>query len=291
MIPKPYIKAHLYETAHSGFYDGELSAKTVNLLPKTWSKFTVTDGDWKTEKTLEPLWNRDIYLANEIDKIEVDKRNHYKAGSHFLIDHENRIMDVYPFDTLYKFTNGILYDAPNYYVYTDLPERMGGLENRLYFKDNNSGLSYHLNTHPPVITSADIPDPEFKFSATINDVEINEQLYNDTMENVSIIICSGELYYHDIISAGEWHCSSGNYWDKQQQKRIIGTATIPGYTDDPAKSADYIKDKSKGPSSEYDCFNPNDRTPTSTASKQINGGSNFISGNMDMAPVNVLYIW
>lgn len=289
MIPKPYIKAHLYETAHSGFYDGELSAKTVNLLPKTWTKFTVTDGDWKTEKTLEPLWNRDIYLANEIDKIEVDKRNHYKAGSHFLIDHENRIMDVYPFDTLYKFENGILYDEPNYYVYTDLPERMGGLENRLYFKEN-SGLSYNLNTHDPVFVPAEW-NADLDFSATINSAKINEQLYNDTMGNVGIIICSGELSFKNIIISGEWHSSSGNYWNRQQQRRIIGTNTIPGYTDDPANSAQYIHDYGSVSGEDFDCFNPTDRTQTSTANNQVHAGSNFISGNMDMAPVNALYIW
>ena len=76
LVYKPNALIHLYETAHSGFY-GEEPTTTVNLVPKTWTRYTVTDGDWMTPKTVEPLVLRDIYLANKIDELDEYKKNLY----------------------------------------------------------------------------------------------------------------------------------------------------------------------------------------------------------------------
>jgi hypothetical protein len=60
---------HLYETAHSGYYDDDPTRK-INLVPKTWTKFTVTDGDWKTKYTINPLSARDEYIADCIEDLD-----------------------------------------------------------------------------------------------------------------------------------------------------------------------------------------------------------------------------
>ena len=75
---KPNAKLHLYETKHRGFYP-ENPDKLVNLVPKSWTKFTVTDGEWMTDNTLVPLENRDIYLANKIDELDEYKKNYYQV--------------------------------------------------------------------------------------------------------------------------------------------------------------------------------------------------------------------
>ena len=83
------FKAHLYETEHSGFYDNndvkhipyflpsawttftpeQITTATFNMVPKTWTKFTVTDGDWMTKNTIIPLSSRDLYLADLLDNL------------------------------------------------------------------------------------------------------------------------------------------------------------------------------------------------------------------------------
>lgn len=295
MAFKPNVKKHLFETAHSGFYSGEQSGTVVNLLPKTWTKYTVTDGDWKEEYTIEPLVKRDIYLANMIDAIEYDKRHHYEASSHFVIDHEKKEMSVNPFDTTYEFENGLLYDPDRYYIHTETPPKLGGIENKLFFKDN-LGLTYNIKV--PEKQRYDIPedfkppDPIFEFSAFINDELINPEIYNDTMSGASIIVCTDLLEYDNTVKSGTWKCSSADYWDRLNNQRVVKhLSAVYGYYDDPANSADYIQDYGSVTGKDYDCFNPNDRTPTNTANQQINAGSNFISGDMDMAPVDALYIW
>lgn len=60
---------HLYETAHSGYYDDDPTRK-INLVPKTWTKYTVTDGDWKTKYTINPLSARDEYIADCIEDLD-----------------------------------------------------------------------------------------------------------------------------------------------------------------------------------------------------------------------------
>ena len=130
---KPNAVIHLYETAHSGFYS-EDPTTTVNLVPKTWTRYTVTDGDWMTPKTVEPLVLRDIYLANKIDELDEYKNNFYKAGKHIIIDYDTNTISVNPFDYNYKFINGIM--NTDYDVTTDLPLLYGGLPNKLILKDD-----------------------------------------------------------------------------------------------------------------------------------------------------------
>lgn len=290
---KAHIKEHLFETAHSGFYDGELSAKTVNLLPKTWTKFTVTDGDWKTNKTLEPLWNRDIFLANKIDKIDEDKKNHYQASSHFIIDHENKIMDVNPFNSLYEFYDGILYDAYNYRIYTNIPKKQGGIPNKLIV---NNGVTYDCKVIPPeervkhFVNSAHCNPPLLNFSAFINDEKFNDNNYNDYMSGASIIVANGNYFTEGDVYSGYWRSSSADYWSKELQKRYKGPVPGWNYSAEYPDKYEKIEHKEIQPTT-INYFDPTDRTITVSSETDFIAGSNYISGNYDMCPTGVFYIW
>lgn len=103
------FKAHLYETEHSGFYDNndvkhipyflpsawttftpeQITTATFNMVPKTWTKFTVTDGDWMTKNTLIPLSSRDLYLADLLDNLN-PKIKTFVPGSHTTITTDAR---------------------------------------------------------------------------------------------------------------------------------------------------------------------------------------------------------
>lgn len=289
-------KIHLYETAHSGFYSDD-PTRTVNLVPKTWTKFTVTDGDWKTNKTLEPLWNRDIFLANEIDKVDEDKRNHYQASSHFVIDHKNKRFEVNPFDEIYEFGGGILYNSKNYYIYSDTPPRYISVTNELC---NVDGLTYNCTALDPEEQEKEFPaphgegtpwkDPIFIYSATINGSEDLVTKYNETMQHAGIILVNNkQLYYNNDITSGGWKDSLVDCWSADVQERYVGP--INGYNDRGTtaweNSAQYIVDDN---GTVYDCFDPTDTTPTVTAG-DFAAGSNLISGDVNMVPVNTLFIW
>lgn len=285
MAFKPNVKKHLFETAHSGFYGGEQSGTVVNLLPKTWTKYTVTDGEWKEEYTIEPLVKRDIYLANMIDAIEYDKRHHYEASSHFIIDHEKKEMSVNPFDTLYNFYDGIIYDEDRNYIYTQTPPKYGGVINKLY--NNGQGLDYLIkkNENPYyTATSADynsIVDPDVK----VNDVSgyDNIKTQYDTYFNDAgiILVDSGYKEFLDKSTSSYKAVSHLDCWSASVNKRYIG----------PDWNYDKNETSSWDTSSYYSSyFNPFDRTITQF-DDPIQAGDNFISADIDMVPSGVLFIW
>lgn len=280
LVYKPNALIHLYETAHSGFY-GEEPTTTVNLVPKTWTRYTVTDGDWMTPKTVEPLVLRDIYLANKIDELDEYKKNLYKAGKHIIIDYDTNTISVNPFEYKYEFTNGILNN--DYDVYSDIPSYYGGLKNQLCIKDNS--LSYNCTAltpeqqNPPtvVINSA---TEVFNFSATINGEPI-ETLYDEYMDNVGLIaVFKNQYQYDDNYHGNEGYILSANCWSADVGQRFVGIL-------DQQNTEINIDDD--GLSSNI--FEPTDRTPTQNIEGDFKAGHNFISGDIDMAPENVLYIW
>ena len=289
---KPNAKLHLYETKHSGFYP-EDPDKLVNLVPKSWTKFTVTDGDWMTDNTLVPLENRDIYLANKIDELDEYKKNYYQASSHFIIDHENKTMSVNPFDTLYVFKDGILYDNENFTIYSQTPAKYGGVLNKL--TADSQGIAYMYTPIPAdeqeKYTSA-IPGqgdwhlPSSFFSATINGSAGQGMIdeYNTYFEGANfIMINSGMLDFDNTVTSGEWKGSESDYWDEQAQERKTGQ--LPGYDDYGTER--WEKTETYGSKGITDCIKPNDRTETTPT----NAGCNFISGGVDMVPEGALIIW
>lgn len=274
----PKVKVHLYETAHSGFYGDARSAELVNLLPKTWTKYTVTDGEWKEEKTIEPLVKRDIYLANMIDAVDYDKRHHYEASSHFIIDHENKVMSVNPFDTMYHFENGLIYNPDNYTIKTDTPPKLGGLDNKLVF--DHDGLKYvHRN-------SADIT--EFNKNV-IGKIEASGLLppVTEFPNNANVVIVTSAIYeYNDDVYSG---CSAEGweYYNNYDPTRPPDVTYNDYEPVEPYTAHDTLSS----------IFDPtDDRGFYAFSSEQqiiLEGGKNYIEkyGSKTMIPTGVLYIY
>ena len=55
------------------------NGSTARLHVTPWDRNTVADGYWQTVNTIQPLINRDIYLADAIDKL-AEQYTVYKAG-------------------------------------------------------------------------------------------------------------------------------------------------------------------------------------------------------------------
>ena len=89
---------HLFETAHSGLLD-----EPVNLVPESWNRFTVTDGNWMTSATLEALRYRDLFLSQQIEIVDNDKKNHYVAGNSIVIDNDTYTINFIPTQYNYNF--------------------------------------------------------------------------------------------------------------------------------------------------------------------------------------------
>ena len=69
------IKEHLDSYMH--VYD---NCTTARLYATPWDRNTVADGYWQTVNTIQPLINRDVYLADAIEELSA-KAARYEAGS------------------------------------------------------------------------------------------------------------------------------------------------------------------------------------------------------------------
>ena len=105
--------SHLDSMIH--VYD---NGTTARLYVTPWDKNTVADGYWQTVNTIQPLINRDIYLADAIDKLSTKYIRYNEGwgiditdnddGSHTIsvepdIDFEN--IPIYEFDSKYFTVN------------------------------------------------------------------------------------------------------------------------------------------------------------------------------------------
>lgn len=277
----PNTVLHLFETAHSGFY-GDNPSATVNLVPKTWTRYTITDGNWMTPKTVEPLELRDIYLANKIDEVDGFLGDLYKPGDHIIIDKETNTISVNPFDYRYVFTNGIL--NTDYNVYTQLPDQYGGLENKLILKNNK--LTYDIipgNTESGLI-------PDETISSISSYAGLIEGSIDDFPENTNIVIVTTADYFYDdsYYDCGGWTSGYREYWDEYEERRVVINLT----TDPPEPTGAIVSGNVNN------AFNPADnRTLNRTA---ISGGTNYIENiivpggaayKVSMVPDNTLFIY
>lgn len=80
--------SHLNSYMH--VYDNGTKAR---LFVTPWDRGTVADGYWQTVNTIQPLINRDIYLADALDKL-ANKYTVYSAGYGIIMNH-NGVEDYY----------------------------------------------------------------------------------------------------------------------------------------------------------------------------------------------------
>ena len=272
---------HLYETAHSGFY-GDNPSETVNLVPKTWTRYTVTDGNWMSPKTVEPLVLRDIYLANKIDEAISSKNSHYKAGKHIIIDYDTNTISVNPFDFKYEYTNGIL--NTNYEVYTDLPKYDGGAENRLIL--TNSGLSYSFVSGNKVYDyiNCDIS------SVSAGGITAEGSL-SSFPSGVNLVYVTSAIYEYENSESNSGECISGYeiMYDEYAGQKVRHDF----HGEWPSVTGTIVSGRLEN------VFNPSDEREFDI--ETLTGGSNYIvldhshsmgpKNNITMVPTGVMFIY
>jgi hypothetical protein len=96
--------SHLNSYMH--VYD---NGTTARLYVTPWNKSTVADGYWQTVNTIQPLINRDIYLADCLDKL-ANKYTVYKPGFGIEMEH-NTVEDYW---TISVKTDELLNTVPHY---------------------------------------------------------------------------------------------------------------------------------------------------------------------------------
>ena len=259
---------HLYENAHSGFYGPDNSA-TVDLLPKTWTRYTVTDGDWMQKETIEPLVNRDIYLANKIDELDNYFGNLYSAGRHISIDKTTNTISLLPYEYDYVFTDGIICDE--YAVTTDLPEIYGGLTNKLIFDEN--GITYN---HTPGSSYID--------SALSGEMVISAGLISAIKfpMDKNIVLVTSAIYKmdKDYSDSGNWIEGYTDLYDREQGKKVY--KEYNGERPEPITINEHISGEN--------VFNPSDFTIFNQ--EELTGGKNYNTKTGEtFNPTGVLYIY
>lgn len=281
------IVIHLYENAHSGFYGPDNSA-TVDLLPKTWTRYTVTDGNWMTNETVNPLINRDIYLANKIDEVDEDKYNYYSAGKHIIIDKESNTISFNPFDIKYVFGDGLIYDEPSLYLDSDLPETYGGVQNKLKLVNNKICYSFTRIPESEQVSSYLDDSHSAAPQVTFNGGSTTSIPGNPTM----IAVSKGFSSFCDKITSGEWKFGNYDYWDVDIQTRIVG------FIDDPTNPEHDPEKYNPGPVSSETPEGEIDFDPTNRDTVEYEGGvfkkagPNYLDVNINMCPQNnILYMW
>ena len=263
-------KYHLYETAHSGIIPGQ----TVNLVPTIWTNRTITDGEWMTNKTLSALDFRDYFLANMIDAVDEDKKNHYVGKDGIVIDHEKRTISYDPIDGKYVFDNNSAMWCEPYskFVYTKLNEDQ---DNRI--KLVSGYINYELSPGDKTHSAEEIHYEDYITSA--EGIIEGEGTITSFPENCNVVFVSqskrdtNTTWSSDFIKNG-----SADYYSMEDKQRHY---TV--YNDELIESA------AGGDISNFSAvFNPLDDTPYTGG---FEGGSNYITDNVNMVPSGVLFIY
>lgn len=274
-------KYHLYETAHSGIIPGQ----TVNLVPTTWTNRTVTDGEWMTSKTLSALNLRDYFLANMIDTVDEDKKNHYIGIDGIVIDHENRTISYSP-DYKYEFVNesAMWIEPHSNYIYTKLNENTN---NKIKLK--NSYINYDLTAKGKDIPTTPTINPNTTATAT----GFSGGDITTFPSNTNVVFVSKEEFYINNItsmSAGASKTEAYKNIASGTQWVVTGEQKYEGYRKNWNASTENPTVYTEGNSSKSstNVFDPTNRTNYAGG---YAGGPNFISGSVDMVPSGVLFVW
>ena len=279
---------HLYETAHSGLID-----KPVNLVPESWNRFTVTDGGWMTSATLSALCYRDLFLAQQIQIVDKDKREHYKAGDWITINSDTYTISFTPTEYNYYFTDGLNCNEDYNYVTIPIPDNFNTTDGRPdEYKVNkievrNGGLYYGITQQqshivPPVETITHyVPSNSAGIVSKAGAVTTFPNGANVVLVSSADLETFDEYYeYHrNIGKIDSWTADIGSY---VANGRLTSSYDVSSKDTDSHSNTSTIR------------FNPNDRTNFNGVtgySPSLAGGLNYICGDVDMVPSGVLFIY
>lgn len=276
---------HLFETAHSGLLD-----EPVNLVPESWNRFTVTDGNWMTSATLEALRYRDLFLSQQIEIVDNDKKNHYVAGNSIVIDNDTYTINFIPTQYNYNFKSGLNFNEDYRYISISLPRTFDTLDNRpeeykinkiqlssdgLFYsitKGNNTESTIEKETHNLPANSAGIIGDVTTFPQNANIVYISDANMNVFDEYYE--------YQSKQYQIDSWSADTVEY---QENGRCLS-----GWNE-------FINSSYNNTSyTSANIFNPNDITQFNAVTGEnptLEGGLNYICGNVNMVPSGVLFIY
>lgn len=138
--------AHLDSMIHY-YKTGPLQGTTARLYVTPWDRNTVADGYWQTVNTIQPLINRDIYLADAIDKL-AEKHTLYNEGYGIDISNEPDGTHYISVDPTVDFTNVPSYNFDNrYFTYNvvDNTATVGFKIDDNYIKTRNDGIFCNID--------------------------------------------------------------------------------------------------------------------------------------------------
>ena len=275
---------HLFETAHTGLLD-----EPVNLVPESWNRFTVTNGDWMTYATLSALCYRDLFLAQQIELVDNDKKNHYIAGDSINIDDDTYTIKILPKQYNYNFKTGLDLNEEYRYVTFSLPSTFEADDRPPQYKINQikssaDGLYYSITkgnnyTSSSTIETHNVPPN----SAGIVGV-------TTFPENATVVYISAatmnvyDEYYEQQSKEYQVDCWSADTLEYRADGRDTST------------SSEVISSTAGSDSNTtYNIFNPTDSAQFHAVTGNINpsleGGLNYICGNVNMVPSGVLFIY
>lgn len=275
---------HLFETAHSGLMD-----EPVNLVPESWNRFTVTDGGWMTSATLEALRYRDLFLAQQIQVVDEDKKQHYTAGDSIVIDDDTYTINFIPTQYNYDFKSGLSFNNEYRYVSIALPSTFEADDRPPKYKINqinqsSEGLYYNITKGDNYISSAtiEIHNVPSNSAGIVGDVTSFPESATIVYISAATMDVFDEYYeYHlEQRQIDEWSAGLVEYKENGRANLISSLSSSS------SSGSPYTLDN---------IFNPTDSAQFNAVTGDINpsleGGLNYICGNVNMVPSGVLFIY
>lgn len=285
----------LNESAY--YFNSALSA--VNLIPDEWNGFTVTDGLVMTEETVSALAWRDVYLATVIDSVSAELTDKYIGGKGIVIDKDTWTISRVNCKQKFNFVNGLGFKEDwNNYVYIKLDS---SYDNRLTI--NNDTLLYETSAQSISSDNDNITTSAEAFITTGADY------YSEFPQNCGFIYVDNVHHHFTSVIHGGYpgYRKNGNYsvLDNFNVLEIASGTNIENYSAKNYKVyyypselsgdvPDFVVNEVITPISSTSIswsFSPNDNDTVECDGITASGGWNFISGDVNMVPENVLIIW
>lgn len=200
MAKRESTSAHLDSMIHS-YNSGPLEGTTARLFVTPWDRNTVADGYWQTLNTIQPLINRDIYLADAIDKLAT-KYTKYNEGYG---------IDITPYGDSYKIsvdTEDVILNSPHYifdtkYFSVDTDYETNTQTIGMYLNENgyitadDQGIYCNVDkllydttnlTSYSAVTANKISAFTYNYSTTSADIVVSDKLENYPTANTLYFI-------------------------------------------------------------------------------------------------------
>lgn len=239
---------------------------------------------------MSALCYRDLFLAQQIEIVDNDKKNHYIAGDSINIDDDTYTIKILPKQYNYNFKTGLDLNEEYRYVTFSLPSTFEADDRPPKYKTNKlkisaDGLYYSITKGNDYTSSATIET----HNVPSNSAGIVGDVTSFPESATIVYISAATMNVYD------------EYYEYQSKEHQIDSwsADTLEYREggrDKSTSSEFINSSYNSiPSSTYNIFNPTDSAKFNAVTGNINpsleGGLNYICGNVNMVPSGVLFIY